>query len=468
MKQREFDKPTRQISEYAIGLTYSSIPRSATESTLRHLLDSIGCALGAQSSRPAAIARKLSATATSNFGASVFGLKTKTTPEFAAFSNTVMIRHLDYNDTGIGGHPSDMIPSILALAEPTHASGPKVIGAIYAAYEVVACLRRAGLYGDTLRKKHVDQIQSVIGSVVGAGIMLDLEYEQMANAISLAITPNIPIRVVRTGELSDWKGCATAHCSMMAVFAARLAREGLTGPNRPFEGFAGLYDFLDVGPFNLSDIGQARNGLSAVESTCFKWYPAEYSSQGPIGVILQLRQEFNIEEIERITIALHWAGWHEIGGGQGDREEKWNPTSRESADHSLPYLIAVALIDGDITLDSFSEERISDPRLRPIMQKINVVYSSKMKQEHSGELPMWPSVTEISLKGGKRIRKHSGIPKGHPLNPLDYAELKEKFMRLSRRVLSEENAHQFFDMIMSLEKFHDIDELTKNFRFEMV
>lgn len=465
MKKLEFDKPTRQMATYAVGLDFSSIPRSAVESTIRHLLDSIGCAFGTQSSRPAAVARRMAVAASSNAGASVFGLNTKTTPEFAAFANTVMIRYLDYNDTGIGGHPSDMIPSILALAEPLHASGQKVIKAIFAAYEVVACLRRAGLYGNRLRKRHVDQVQSVLGSVVGAGVMLDLEFEEMANAISLAITPNIPMRVVRTGELSDWKGCATAHCSMMAVFAARLAKEGLIGPNRPFEGVAGLCDLIDVGPLDLTDLGLMRNGLSAVESTCFKWYPSEYSSQGPIGIMLQLRQEIDFEEIESITIALHWAGWHEIGGGQGDKDEKWNPKTRESADHSLPYLIAVALVDGEITLDSFTDERISDPQLRPIMQKINVIESSEMTHEHAGELPKWPSITDIVLKSGKRIRQHSGIPKGHPLNPLNDTELKEKFMNLSRRSMSEKQATNLFETIMQLEKLSDINELTEHFRF---
>ncbi|MEH6549067.1 MAG: MmgE/PrpD family protein [Pseudomonadales bacterium] len=466
MKSSKFDQPTRQIAKYAVDLKSDTLSRSAIESTVWHLLDSIGCALGAQTSHSAAVARKIASTATSNAGASVIGLTTKTTPELAAFSNTVMIRHLDYNDTGIGGHPSDMIPSILAVAEAKKSSGQKTIKAIFAAYEVVACIRRAGLYGNSLRKKHIDQVQSVLGSVVGAGIILDLEFEQMANAISLALTPNIPMRVVRTGELSDWKGCATAHCSMMAVFAARLAKEGLTGPEKPFEGVAGLNDLIDIGPLDLADLGQINNRLSAVESTCFKLYPSEYSSQGPIGNILRLRQEINPEEIESITIELHWAGWQEIGGGQGDKVEKWNPTTRESADHSLPYLVAVALADGKITLDSFTDERISDPRLRPMMKKINVIESSEMTKEHAGELPKWPSIIEVILHNGQRIRRHSGIPRGHPLNPLDRSELKGKFMNLGCRSIPKNKANNFFETIMQLGELGDINVLTKQFRFD--
>ena len=190
-------------------------------------------------------------------------------------------------------------------------------------------------------------------------------------------------------------------------------------------------------------------------------------AQGPIGVMLQLRHEFDIAEVDEITIELPWAGWHEIGGGQGDKKEKWAPTSRESADHSLSYLIARAIVDGDITLDSFSKEKIAEPRLRPVMQKIRVVDSPAMTKEHAGELPKWPSVTDVSLKGGKRIRRHSGIPKGHPLSPLDDSELKAKFMRLGRRVSSEANVFQLFDTTMNLEQVDDINELTRQFRFNM-
>lgn len=183
------DKPTRAMAEYATSLDFESLPRRSIDSTVRHLVDSIACALGALDSRPAQVARRIAATASSTFAASVLGLPERTTPEYAAFANTSMVRHLDYNDTGIGGHPSDMIPAVLALAEPLHASGKNVIRAIFAEYEIVASLRRSGF---SLRRQHVDQIQSVLGSVVGAGMILGLDLEQMANAISLAMTPNIP------------------------------------------------------------------------------------------------------------------------------------------------------------------------------------------------------------------------------------------------------------------------------------
>lgn len=142
------------------------------------------------------------------------------------------------------------------------------------------------------------------------------------------------MRVVRTGVISDWKGCATAHCAMMAVFAARWAKEGLTGPCEPFEGIAGFYEFLNVGPFNLEGVGLPRNGLSAIEATGFKYYPAEYSSQGPLGVVLELRKRINIEEIEEVNIALHW--------GAGTKSEAARATGKTSGTRRRARRLTIA------------------------------------------------------------------------------------------------------------------------------
>ena len=363
------DTPTRAIAEYSTRLTYESLPARSIEATARHLVDSVACALGALDSRPARVARTIAGAASSTRGASVFGLAHTTTPEYAAFANTVMIRYLDYNDTGNGGHPSDMIAAVLAVAEPLHASGKDVITAIHAAYETYAAVRRGGLFGNVLRNKHVDQVYATIGGVVGAGVILGLDVPRMANAIALAITPNIPLRVTRTGIISDWKGCATAHAVMNAVFAARLAEQGLTGPARPFEGLAGFYQMLDIPPLDLAEIGQASNGLTAIESTGLKYFPVDYNAQGPLASTLALREQVSVDEIEQVIVSLHWGGWHAIGGGAGDHDEKWNPLTREVADHSMAYAIAVALADGELTVDSFADGRIGDPALRPLMQR---------------------------------------------------------------------------------------------------
>jgi 2-methylcitrate dehydratase len=458
------DTPTKAIAEYAVALNYGALPARSVQATARHLVDSVACALGALDSRPARVARTIAGTASSTRGASVFGLAHTTTPEYAAFANTVMIRYLDYNDTGNGGHPSDMIAAVLALAEPMRASGKDAIKAIHAAYETYAAVRRGGLYGNVLRNKHVDQVYATIGGVVGAGVMLGLDVPRMANAIALAITPNIPLRVTRTGIISDWKGCATAHAVMNAVFAARLAEQGLTGPARPFEGLAGFYQMLDIPPLDLGGIGQARNGLTAIESTGLKYFPADYNAQGPLASTVALREHVSVDEIEQVIVSLHWGGWHAIGGGAGDHDEKWNPVTRELADHSMAYVIAVALADGELTVDSFADERIGDPALRPLMQKIVVQEDPELTREHAGELPRWPSRVEFVLKDRRRLIQRAGPPKGHPLNPLSDAELESKFWSMSDRVLPRATGQRLLDTLWSVETLVDIGELTNQFK----
>jgi len=157
------DAPTRLMAEYAVGLNYESLTPRSIRAVTRHLIDSVACALGALDCRPARVGRAIAGTATSGFGASVFGLPHRTTPEYAAFASTVMVRFLDYNDTGHGGRPSDMISAVLALTEPLGASGRDVLKAIHAAYETYAAVRRGGLRGNLLRKKHVDQVYALLG-----------------------------------------------------------------------------------------------------------------------------------------------------------------------------------------------------------------------------------------------------------------------------------------------------------------
>ena len=458
-----FDTPTAVLAEYGVHLEEKVLTPVLIQAVKRHLIDTVGCAWGGSGARPSRISRSLAAKSYEQNGASVFGLLNKTSPEYAAFANTVMVRYLDFNDTGIGGHPSDMIPALLALAEQHQVSGKRFLLAIHGAYEIVRALRQGGFH--RLRQKHVDQIQTVLGGAVGAGIVLGLDVTQMSNAISLALTPNIPLRVARTGELSDWKGCATAHCSMMAVFASRLAQLGLTGPKKPFAGIAGLYDLLGIEPLNLKGVGQQHENRYAVEATCLKAYPAEYSSQGPLRLIIKLRGQIDLTQLDSIEVQMHWGGWHEIGGGQGDGQEKWAPKTRESADHSLPFLLAVALLDGHLTVDSFSQERLADRQVNELMQKIRVIDSPALTREHAGELPKWPSIVTVVHKTGPTIREHSGVPLGHPLNPLSDAQVEAKFLSLCDRVLPHDRSRLLLNALKSIEAAEDLNELTGLFRF---
>ena len=230
------DRTTELLSSYAVSLDYSALPASTVHETKRRFIDSLGCAMGGFDSTPSQIARRLAATTSSTIPSRVLGSGELTSPEMAAFANTVMVRYLDCNDTFVSsgaGHPSDMIPAALALADPLRASGKEVITATVLAYEIY------GRFSDQVSAadKRWDQgIFVVIGSACAAGKIIGLSEEQMAHAISLAIVPSLPLCTTRMGELSMWKGCATAAATRSGVFAALLAREGMEGPLRPIRG----------------------------------------------------------------------------------------------------------------------------------------------------------------------------------------------------------------------------------------
>lgn len=450
------DQALHELARYCADLDDAAIPDRAVERLKRHLLDSIGCALGARHETSVRIAQQIAASTPCEDGASLFDHPQRTSMEFATFANTCAIRALDFNDTGIGGHPSDMIAALLAVCEYHRRSGRDLMRGMFAAYEAYAALRRGGM---RLREKHVDQLQCTIATAVGLCSALRLDYDSARHAISLALTPSIPLRVTRTGELSHWKGCATAHAAMQAVFATRLARAGLTGPDAPFSGIAGLYDLLHLPPLDLSTLGQPRDGRTGIEQTALKRFPAEYSAQGPIELALRARLETLPEEIERIELALHWGGWHEIGGGQGDRVEKWQPNTRESADHSAPYLLARAWLDGTIEPLSFTPEKIGDERCRALMRRIEVVEAPELTERHRGELPSWPSRLLVVTRSGVRLRYEIACPRGHPLNPLADAEVHEKFERLTRERCCPQRRLQLQQAIQSLESQADLREM---------
>jgi 2-methylcitrate dehydratase len=457
------DNTTRIIAEFAASQRYESISPAAVAATIRHHLDGIGCAAGGFESEPCHVTRGLASAVNDASGASVFGVAAKSTAEYATFANASAVRHLDFNDTylggkGGGGRPNDMAPAIFAAVEMTGGSGKDLINGLYIAYEVFGGLSNAIRF----RGKGIDQGISVsLGTAAAVAKILGLGKEGIANAIAMAIVPSIPVRVTRAGELSHWKGCATAHASMTAMFGARLARAGMTGPSQPFEGFDGVWNLS--GAFDLSGLGRPVDGKSAIERTAFKYFPAEFNSQGPITLLLKLREQFGVEDIEQIDIHSYHLTWHEIGGGQGDVAEKWDPKTRESADHSLPYLAAVALKDGQVTLKSFTDERVRDPALRPLMKKIAVKNDTTL-QDHWAATSEPKSRIEIRLKDGRQIREEVSNFRGHTKNPMNDDEIRFKFDSMIGYVLAKDGAARLSDMLWNLQELKQLDEVATNFR----
>jgi 2-methylcitrate dehydratase len=392
------------------------------------------------------------------------GVSELVAPEHAVFADSVAIRYLDFNDGYLSPgmlHPSDMLPAIVAAAELKGSSGAAVILGAHVAYET------AGSLSDTypLRNAGWDKgSTTAAGAAMGAGVVLGLNYEQLANALAMAVTPSMALRSTRGGKLSNWKGCATALAATIGLFAARLAERGMTGPPATFEGPHGLNE--KVAPLRPLEMEINRSGVSIIEQSSFKFYAAEGGMQNIIPALLSIRDEFDLNDVVKISIDTSFTSWHEIGGGQSqkDHNEKWDPKTRETADHSMPYTAAVALIDGAIDRHSYDPERFSDPALRPLMRKI--VVSAKEHLTSDSQSIKSPRRCEITveLADGRRVETATTFQIGHPQNPMSNAQLSEKFQSLASEVCSSEAAAHLEATLWDLEHLTHIGDLTRIYR----
>jgi len=440
------DRTADSIRDFAATLSVTDVTPEALHAVKRSLIDSVGCALGAFSAEPVEIGRRLAARTTSATPATLFGTRVKTSPEMAAFVNGTMVRYLDFSDDYInndGPHPSDNIAAILAVAESLHAGGRLLACGIVVAYELVDRLVDAAQF----RARGWDYVtETSIGTALGAGKVLGLSAEKMANALALAIAPNIAVRQTRASELSMWKGCAGPNASRNGLFAALLAAEGMTGPAEIFEGQYGLWKQV-TGRFELVPFGGQGRPFK-IEETFFKSLPVMYTSMLPVETMLELRGEVDVDDIEAIEIEVD-----NFALATGDSPAKHDPRTRETADHSTPYLTVAALLDGGISERTFEEARYRDPRVLDLLHRLTM----REKPEFTAN---WPGTFQcrIVVKGrsGRQWSAHRKNPKGHPGNPMSDREIEEKFLGLTRGFLGERRAREALDLMWRLEKIDDV------------
>ena len=435
-----------RMIDYAASLDVRALPAEIVHHAKRRVIDTFGAALAAYSAPPVQIARKLALPVAGPFGARVWGSLVKTTPDLAAFANGVMLRYLDINDTHRtldGAHPSDNLSGILAVAEAIGASGLDLIQALVISYEIQCRFVDSVPFNDA----GWDQpVPGVMACALAIARLLGLSRAEMQNALALAIIPNLCTYQTRAGELSMWKGCATAASARAGLFAALLALEGMTGPTAAFEGRHGVWEQV-TGPFRLAPLGGGGRPF-AIERSNLKFFPAEYHSQAPIWLALELRHKLAGAKIAAIDVQTYHTAWSEIGS----EPEKWQPKTRETADHSLPYLLAAALTDGAISVETFSERRINDPALRELMGRIKIAENPEFTRRFPGEM-----VTEIALTtaAGERHVERASYPKGHVRNPMTDADVESKFCELSNGLLRPDLARRVLGVFRDLENVED-------------
>jgi 2-methylcitrate dehydratase len=428
------DALTRQIADFASRVSYDRLPAAVVAAARRFLIDTLACAITARDCESVWIGLRLAeGAAPVRYPGRIICHSQKSSAESAAFVNTAMIRNLDFNDQYPGGHPSDCIGALLAIAEAAHADGRRLISAMVAAYELFVRISDA----TGLRYKGWDQGFAVgIATVAGVGHLLRLPPEQIAEAIAIITVANIPMRNTRAGELSLWKGAATSFATRNGVFAVLLAAEGMTGPDRPFEGKHGLWDLI-TGPFKLAPLPTEGGPYRSPEVQLKAW-PVEYNAQLPVWAALELRSQIDWRNLAEIDLGTYTFAYTEIGS----EPEKWDPKTRETADHSMPYIFAKVLVDGTIGVAAFEESAYRDAAMRPLMRKIRIHLDDEVNA-------MYPAVVALRVRAktndGQVIELFPRDPLGHTNNPMKDDDVRQKFTENCEPVLEAEQTAAILD-----------------------
>jgi len=444
-----------QLSAYAAALRYEDLPREVVRQAKRLITDTIGCALGGFASEPSKIAREIAGAVTSTEPATVLVSGQRTGPDLAAFANGVMIRFLDFNDgytsTGESGHPSDSIAAVLAAAELMGRGGKDVITATVLAYEVFCRICDQA----DLKPLGFDHVTvGAIASTAAAARLLGLPEGRIAEAFNLGIAPNVALYQTRIGAVSMWKGCAYANASRNALFAAMLAARGMTGPSPIFEGPGGYFKAVTRAPFALATLGGRGHPFKITECS-IKRYPLGQYSQTVVQAALEAREKIcSPHEIAEVRIQTGATAVRLMAGDP----EKWEPATRETADHSMPYTVAVALMHGAVEEHHFRDECLRDPALRALTRRVKVEVSEEANRRMPEamlcrlELVTKSDATHVSI-----VDHH----KGHWKNPMSDAEVEAKFRKLAATALTTAQTDRLLERLCRLEDVADAGEIVR-------
>ncbi len=435
-----------KIANYVVKLRETDLPKDVIRLVKERVVDSIGVAIGAYNAPPVTIARNV----LSKFGGEgAIGVGVgPLTPDHAAFLNACMVRYIDFNDTYLSKealHPSDNIPAVQAAGEFMGIDGMTFIKGVVAAYELSCRLADAS----SIRDRGWDHVTYIaIASAVGSALVLDLPKEKIVEAINLAATPNIALRQTRVGELSMWKGCAAANAARNGLFASLLAMDGMTGPSPVFEGERGFFKQVS-GELTLKF---PKNDYK-IRETSIKKHPVEYHSMSAVDAALTIRK--NIDDPSKIT-KIHIDTFTVSYQIIVKDPEKWDPKTKETADHSLPYIVATTLYDGYIWVDSYTDEKINRQEVKDLIKKIDIAVGPGFDEYYPEGIP---NKIVVEVAEGAVYEDTVIYPKGHFKNPMSSEELYEKFERLTKDRLS--NYKDIWDMVWRLESLSDIREINE-------
>ncbi|WP_323961402.1 MmgE/PrpD family protein [Arthrobacter sp. JZ12] len=405
-----------------------------TDMVINRIIDNASVAVASLNRAPivAARAQSLSHPVSANgSGAGIFGIREKTSPEWAAWANGVAVRELDYHDTFLAAdysHPGDNIPPILAVAQHTGASGADLLRGIATGYEIQVDLVKA----ICLHKHKIDHVAHLGPSAAaGIGTLLGLATETIFQAVGQALHTTTATRQSRKGEISTWKAHAPAFAGKMAVEAVDRAMRGQTSPTPIYEGEDGVIAWLLDGPDARYEVPLPAKGETkrAILDTYTKEHSAEYQAQAWIDLARRLHaahpEVTDPANVAAVKIHTSHHTHYVIGSGAND-PQKYDPAaSRETLDHSIPYIFTVALQDGAWHhVDSYTPERASRPDTVALWQKVSTVEDAEWtRRYHSLDISekAFGGRVEITLTNGSTVTDEIAVADAHPLGARPFA-----------------------------------------------
>jgi len=434
----------QEMADWISALRYESLPAEIIDKAKLVLLDTLGCAMGALNAPPVRLARLVAKEQGGNPLATPIGTDWQTSTEHAAFINALAIRYLDFNDyTDVGNHPSTNIGAALSVAEAQSANGKEFLLAIVTAYEVHMRMREAcveqkdGWDNSTLEHYSMAAL---------AGKLLRLSPEKLSHALAIAGAHANTLAEVRRGKLSMWKGAAEAMSGKMGTYAALLARAGVTGPLGVIDSDYGFAKQV-VGKFAPNGL-RRHDGKYHISRSCMKMWPCLFVAQAPIAAAMRLyEQGVRADNISKITIALS-----DFAYKQQKRFQRSGVSTREDADHSVPYCVSRVFLDGTVWLPQFEERKLTEPSVVELMKKISFRRDLKLPKRMG-------AMVEVKLSDGRSLRARMPYGPGHTRNPVGEANVAKKFHALADEVLGEERARRAAEMILHVEELPKLGSL---------
>ena len=448
------DTITATMARWATDLTYSDLGEQAIHEAKRYLLDSLGCAFGGYRQEDARIALAVLQEIGGEGNATVIGSGAKTDPVSASLANALMVRVMDYNDIywqQDPSHPSDIIPAAMACGERVGRSGKDLTVGIVLGHEFEMRLCEAAFPGIRERGWHHATLTAFVSPIV-ASRMLGLTWEQCQHAIGISASRHCTLGAVTAGKLTMMKNTVDPMATQSGVLAALLAEKGYTGPEHVIDGKEGLAHCY--GPeWKLEVLVDGLGESWRIERCGMKAFPTEALTHAPISAVLDIviANDLAPEVVEKVHIRSLARAADILAD-----PSKYDPRSKETADHSLPYVIAAAVADRQVTPAQFEQDKIMDPRIREQLDKVEVVADPEIEK-------LFPKlqrvIVTIHTTDGREFTKQLDYPKGDPRNPLTDQEVEEKFDALAAPVLSDEARKRLKDAVWSLEKVGSVSEL---------